>query len=75
MIIKEKLSTSSNDIFVSYVSSIINRWFHEVNICLISWPLGFRLAPGTASLQASPVFKKVGGMPSWWVQLDSPGTA
>ena len=40
MIIKEKLSTSSNDIFVSYVSSIINRWFHEVNICLISLKRG-----------------------------------
>ena len=33
---KGKLSTSSNDIFVFYVSSIINWWFHEVYICLIS---------------------------------------
>ena len=40
LIIKGKLSTSSNDIFVSYVSSIINRWFHEVNICLISLKRG-----------------------------------
>ena len=38
-------------------------------------PLGFRLAPGAAGLQASPVSKKVGGLPSWSVQLSSPGTA
>ena len=25
-----------------------------------TWPLGFRLAPGAARLQASPVSKKVG---------------
>ena len=30
--------------------------------------------PGT-QLQASVVSKKVGGLPSWLVQLDSPGTA
>ena len=35
----------------------------------------FRLAPGTARLQASPVSKKVGGLTSWSIQLDSPGTA
>ena len=44
-------------------------------ICLISWPLGFRPAPGTAQLQASPVTKKVRSLVSWLVQLDSPGTA
>ena len=30
--------------------------------------------PGT-QLQASVVSKKVGGLPSWLAQLDSPGTA
>ena len=40
-----------------------------------TWPLGFRLAPDKARLQASPVPKNVGGLPSWSVQLDSPGTA
>ena len=40
-----------------------------------TWPLGFLLSPGTARLQASPVPKKVGGLQSWSVQLDSPGTA
>ena len=36
-----------------------------------TWPLGSRLA----QLQASPVSEKVGGLPPWSVQLDSPGTA
>ena len=50
------------------------------NVChtdfVTTWPLqGFRLASGTARLQASAVSKKVGGLLSWWVQLDSPGTA
>ena len=40
-----------------------------------TWPLGFRLAPGAARLQASPVPKNVGGLTSWSVQLDSLGTA
>ena len=40
-----------------------------------TWPLGSRLAPGAAQLQASPVSEKVGGLPPWSVQLDSPGTA
>ena len=40
-----------------------------------TWPMGFRLAPGTAWPQASPVCKKVGGLTSWSVKLDSPGTA
>ena len=35
----------------------------------------FCLAPGAAQLQASPVSKKVGGLPSWSVELDSQGTA
>ena len=39
------------------------------------WPLGFCLEPGTAPLQASPVSKRVGGLLSRSVQLDSPGTA
>ena len=40
------------------------------------WPLDFRLAPGAARLQASPKMpKNVGGLTSWSVQLDSPGTA
>ena len=50
----------------------------DIYICLISLkrgPLSFRLAPGAAGLQASPVSKKVGGLPSWSVQLSSPGTA
>ena len=38
-------------------------------------PLGFRLALGAAWLQSSPVPKNVGGLMSWSVQLDSPGTA
>ena len=38
-------------------------------------PLGFRLVPGAASLQASPVSKTVGGLPSWSVQVDSAGAA
>ena len=40
-----------------------------------TWRLGFRLAPSAAQLQASVVSKKVGVLPSWSVQLDSPGTA
>ena len=32
-------------------------------------------APGAALLQVSAVSKKVGGLPSWSVQQDSPGTA
>ena len=40
-----------------------------------TWPLGFRLAPGAARLQASPVPKNVGGLTSWSVQRDSPETA
>ena len=40
-----------------------------------TWPLGFRLAPGAAQLQASAVSKKVAVLPSWSVQLDSLGTA
>ena len=40
-----------------------------------TWPLGFRLAPGEARLQARPVPNNVGGLPSWSVQLHSPGTA
>ena len=40
-----------------------------------TWPLGFRLAPGVARLQASPVRKNVGGLTSCSVQLDSPGAA
>ena len=39
------------------------------------WPLGFRLAPGVARLQASVMSKRVRGLPSWSVQLDGPGTA
>ena len=39
------------------------------------WPLGFRLAQGKAQLQATAVSKNVGGLPSWLVQLDSPGTS
>ena len=50
------------------------------NVCLTdfvkTWPLqGFRQASGTARFQASAVSQKVGSLPSWWVQLDSPGTA
>ena len=48
-------------------------------ICLFdfvkTWPLGFRLAPDAARLQASALSKKVGALTSWPVQLDSPGTA
>ena len=40
-----------------------------------TWPLGFSLVPGAARLQSWPVSKKVGGLPSWSVQLDSPATA
>ena len=39
------------------------------------WPLGYHLVLGIAQLQASPVSKKVGGLSSWSVQLDFPGTA
>ena len=37
--------------------------------------LGVRLATGASRLHASAVSKKVEGLPSWSVQLDSPGTA
>ena len=37
---KGKISTISNYIFVFYVSSIINWWFREVYICLISLKRG-----------------------------------
>ena len=40
-----------------------------------TWPLGYRLVLGIARLQASLVYKKVGGLPSWSAQLNSPGTA
>ena len=40
-----------------------------------TWSLVFCLGPGTARLQASPMSTKVGGLTSWSVQLDSPGTA
>ena len=40
-----------------------------------TWPLGFRLAPGKAQVQASPASKIVGGLASWSVQLHSLGTA
>ena len=38
-------------------------------------PLGFHLASGAAQLQASVVPKNVWGLPSWLVQVNSPGTA
>ena len=51
----------------------------HIYICLFdfvkTWPLGFRLAPDAARLQASAVSKKAGALTSWPVQLDSPGTA
>ena len=37
--------------------------------------LGFRLATGASRLHASAMSKKVEGLPSWSVQLDSPGTS
>ena len=40
-----------------------------------TWPLGFRLAPSEARVQASPASKIVEGLASWSVQLHSPGTA
>ena len=40
-----------------------------------TWPLGFRLAQGEALIQVSQASKKVEGLASWSVQLDSPGTA
>ena len=40
-----------------------------------TWPLGFRLVPDEAQVQASPASKIVGGLASWSVQLHSPGTA
>ena len=40
------------------------------------WPaLTFHLVPGIAWLQAGTVSKSVGGLLSWSVQVDSPGTA
>ena len=30
-----------------------------------TWPPGFRLVPGAARIQASPVSKKIGGLTSW----------
>ena len=39
------------------------------------WSLGYHLVPGIAQLQASLVSKKVGGLSSWSVQLDIPGTS
>ena len=39
-----------------------------------TWPLCFRLEPGAALLQGSPVPKNVWGLPSWSVQLDSQET-
>ena len=39
-----------------------------------TWPLGFRQELGAAQLQASQMSKQVGGLPSWSVKLDSPGT-
>ena len=40
-----------------------------------TWLLGFRLATDASLLQASAVSKKLEGLPSWSLQLDSPGTA
>ena len=39
-----------------------------------TYPLGFHLASGAAWLQASVVPKNVWGLPSWLVQMNSPGT-
>ena len=42
-----------------------------ISVCFVKkWPLG--LSPGAGR---SPVSKKVGGLTSWSVQLDSPATA
>ena len=40
-----------------------------------TWALGFCLMPVAAWIQATQVSKKVGGLTSSLVQLDSPGTA
>ena len=40
-----------------------------------TWPLSICQAPGAAQIQASAISKKVWGLTSWSVQLDSPGTA
>ena len=37
--------------------------------------MAIRFSPEAGLLQASAVSKKVGGLPSWSVQLDSPWTA
>ena len=51
-------------------------WIHAyLSDFVKTWPLGFRLAPGEARVQASPASKIVGGLASWSVQLHSPGTA
>ena len=37
-----------------------------------TWPPGFRLVPGAARIQASPVSKKIGGLTSWSAPAGQP---
>ena len=58
-----------------FLCLLMFRLFLYLSDFVKTWPLGFRLAQGKARLQATAVSKNVGGLPSWLVQLDSPGTS
>ena len=62
-----------SDCYHCFCCSVLN--FIYLSDFVKTWPLGLRLAPCAARLQAGPVPKNVEGLTSWSVQLDSPGTA
>ena len=58
-----------------FLCLLMFRLFLYLSDFVKTWPLAFRLAQDKARLQATAVSKKVGRLPSWLVQLDSPGTS
>ena len=63
----QDLSSLPTGIFRSFTASRSLSWHIYLSDFVKTWPLGFRLAPGAARLQASPVPKNVGGLTSWLV--------
>ena len=67
---------------LALVVLVVFKWAKEISFQIdfhssfsLKWGEYFCLISGAARLQASAVSKTVGGLPSWSVQLDSPGTA
>ena len=54
-----------------YMSMFISTWSDNTGsrnrLQLVATRFSFRMAPGAARIQASPVSKKVGGLTSWSV--------